>query len=153
MEVSDEVINLLAENVTGSVRDLEGIIASLMAYSTFYNKEINIDLANEILFKTSRKEEKPLTIENIIDKVCEYYDIPVDAIQTKSRKHEIVQVRQISMYLAKKHLDYSTSKIGMYIGKRDHATVLHACNMVRDQIQVDKNFKRDVENIENSLKG
>lgn len=153
LEVSDEVINLLAENVTGSVRDLEGIIASLMAYSTFYNKEINIDLANEILFKTSRKEEKPLTIENIIDKVCEYYDIPVDAIQTKSRKHEIVQVRQISMYLAKKHLDYSTSKIGMYIGKRDHATVLHACNMVRDQIQVDKNFKRDVENIENSLKG
>lgn len=152
LEVSDDVIDYIAENVTESIRDLEGIIASLMAYSTFYKKDINLDLAQQILFKTSRREEKPLTIETIINKVCDYYDISIEAIQTKSRKHEIVQVRQISMYLAKKHLDFSTSKIGAYIGKRDHATVLHACNIVRDQLQVDKNFRRDVENIESSLR-
>lgn len=152
LEVSEDVIELIAENVTESVRDLEGVIASLMAYSTIYKKEINLELAQQILNKNSKKEEKLLTIETIINKVCDYYDIPVDAIQTKSRKHEIVQVRQISMYLAKKHLDFSTSKIGMYIGKRDHATVLHACNIVKDQLEVDKNFKKDVENIESSLK-
>lgn len=152
LEVSDDVIDFIAENVTDSIRDLEGIVVSLMAYSTFYNKEINLELAQQILFKNNKKEDKPLTIETIINKVCEYYDIPIDAIQTKSRKHEIVQVRQISMYLAKKHLDYSTSKIGAYIGKRDHATVLHACNIVRDQLQVDRNFRKDVENIESSLR-
>jgi chromosomal replication initiator protein len=123
-----------------------------MAHSTFYNKEINLELTKEILNKNSKKEEKPITIESIINTVCEYFDVDVDAIQTKSRKHEVVQVRQISMYLAKKHLDFSTSKIGAYIGKRDHATVLHACNMVKDQLQVDKNFRKDMENIESSLK-
>jgi chromosomal replication initiator protein len=150
--VNDEVIDYAAENIAGSVRDLEGFIASLMAHSTFYNKEINLELTKEILNKNSKKEEKPITIESIINTVCEYFDVDVDAIQTKSRKHEVVQVRQISMYLAKKHLDFSTSKIGAYIGKRDHATVLHACNMVKDQLQVDKNFRKDMENIESSLK-
>lgn len=150
--VNNEVIDFAAENITGSVRDLEGFIASLMAHSTFYNKEINLELTKDILNKNSKKEEKPITIESIINTVCEYFDVDVDAIQTKSRKHEVVQVRQISMYLAKKHLDFSTSKIGAYIGKRDHATVLHACNMVKDQLQVDKNFRKDMENIESSLK-
>ena len=150
--VNDEVIDYAAENITGSVRDLEGFIASLMAHSTFYNKEINLELTQDILNKNSKKEEKPITIESIINTVCDYYDVDIDAIQTKSRKHEVVQVRQISMYLAKKHLDFSTSKIGAYIGKRDHATVLHACNMVKDQLQVDKNFRKDMENIESSLK-
>ena len=132
--------------------DGTGVIVSLMAYSTIYGKEIDLNLTHEVIEKSQHHEQKPITIESIITKVCDYYNIDEQSIQTKSRKHEIVQVRQISMYLAKKYLDYSTSKIGAYIGKRDHATVLHACNMVRDQIQVDKNFKADMENIESGLR-
>lgn len=149
--VPDDVITYLAENITDSVRELEGTIASMMAHSTFYNRDIDIALIQQILQKTNRREHRAITIESIISKVCDYYDVSVEAIQAKSRKHEVVQVRQISMYLAKKHLDYSSSKIGMYIGKRDHATVLHACKIVKDQLEVDKNFKKDLENIENSL--
>jgi len=151
LEFPEEVIDYIAEHVTDSVRDLEGIIVSVVAHSTIYNKEIDLDLVRSIIEKTSHKEEKPITIEGIVQHVCDYYDIPVDSIQTKSRKREFVMARQISMYLAKKHLDYSTSKIGLYIGKRDHATVLHACTMVTNQIEVDKNFRADMENIESSL--
>lgn len=152
LKFPEPVIDYIAEKVRDNVRDLEGVIVSLMAYSTIYGKEIDLNLTHEVIEKSQHHEQKPITIESIITKVCDYYNIDEQSIQTKSRKHEIVQVRQISMYLAKKYLDYSTSKIGAYIGKRDHATVLHACNMVCDQIQVDKNFKADMENIESSLR-
>lgn len=152
LKFPEPVIEYIAKNVTDNVRDLEGVIVSLMAHSTIYGKEIDLGLTQDVIEKTSRHKQKPITIDSIISKVCEYYNVEADSIQSKSRKHEIVQVRQISMYLAKKYLDYSTSKIGAFIGKRDHATVLHACNMVRDQIQVDKNFKLDLENIESGLR-
>ena len=147
----EQVIDYIAQNVTDNVRDLEGVIVSIMAHATIYRKDIDLELTHLVLEKSQHHEKKPITIERIINKVCDYYNISADSIQTKSRKHEVVQVRQISMYLAKKYLDYSTTKIGAFIGKRDHATVLHACNMVRDQIQVDRNFKSDLENIESSL--
>lgn len=152
LKFTEPVIDYIANNITDNVRDLEGVIVSLMAHSTIYGKDIDLNLTHEVIEKTNRHKQKPITIDSIISKVCEYYNIDTNSIQSKSRKHEIVQVRQISMYLAKKYLDFSTSKIGAYIGKRDHATVLHACNMVRDQIQVDKNFKLDLENIESGLR-
>ena len=147
----EDVISYIANNVTENVRDLEGMIVSLMAYSTTFNKEIDIELAKEILDKSSYQEEKDITVEGIIENVCDYFGVEVDSIQTKSRKHEIVLARQVSMYLAKKYLDLSTSKIGMYVGKRDHATVLHAFSVVKDQMDVDRNFRADMENIERSL--
>ena len=152
LKFPEDVINFIAATIKESVRDLEGVIVSLMAHSTIYNKDIDLELARSIVSRISKGESKPLTIELIIKKVCQYYDMDEPNIQTKSRKREVVQVRQISMYLAKKHLDISSSKIGLYIGKRDHATVLHACNIVKDQLEVDKNFRVDVETIENSLK-
>ena len=152
IRISEEVISYIAENITENVRDLEGIIVSLMAYSTTFNRDIDMDLAREIITKVSYREEKPVTIEGIIEKVCEYYGLDTESIQTKSRKHEIVLARQISMYLAKKYLDISTSKIGMYVGKRDHATVLHAFSVVKDQMDVDRNFRNDMDNIERTLK-
>ncbi|MCQ2083121.1 MAG: chromosomal replication initiator protein DnaA [Bacteroidaceae bacterium] len=146
------VIDYLANAITDNVRDLEGAIVSIMAHSTIYGRDIDINLARAVLERTQMFERKPITIDDIISKVCEYYSVSPESIQSKSRKHEIVQARQISMFLANKYLDYSTSKIGAYIGKRDHATVLHAFGMVRDQIQIDKNFKADIENIESSLR-
>ncbi len=146
------VISYLASTIRDNVRDLEGAIVSIMANSTIYGRDIDLDLARTVIERTQRFEQKPITIDDIINKVCEYYSVQPEAVQSKSRKHEIVQARQVSMFLANKYLDYSTSKIGAYIGKRDHATVLHAFGMVRDQIQIDKNFKADIENIESSLR-
>ena len=153
LKIPENVINYIAENVSDSVRELEGIVTSLLAHSILLKREIDMDLAERIVRKAVIcGESKPVTIESIISKVCEHYNIEESVIHTKTRKREIVQVRQIAMFLAKKHTDNSASKIGQLIGKRDHATVLHACKTVKDLIEVDKAFKTEIEEIETSIK-
>ena len=153
LTIPDSVIHYIAENVNESVRELEGIINSLLAQSILFKREIDLDLAQHIIRKAIRcTDNKPLTVEEIIQKVCAHYNIDSSAIHTRTRKREIVQVRQIAMYLAKKHTDTSFSKIGKLIGNKDHATVLHACKIVKDQVEVDKTFKAEIDEIEVSLK-
>ena len=153
LNIPENVVNYIAENVSDSVRELEGIVTSLLAHSIILKREIDMDLTERIVRKSVNcSESKPVTIETIIGKVCEHYNIDESAIHTKTRKREIVQVRQIAMFLAKKHTDNSASKIGQLIGKRDHATVLHACKTVKDLIEVDKSFKTEIEEIEASIK-
>jgi chromosomal replication initiator protein len=145
-------VNYIAENVTEHVRDLEGIIASLMAHSLVYNKEVDLDLAKQVVNKTVKLERKQITLEKIQDVVSSYFKIGLKEIHSKSRKREIVQARQVTMFLAKEHTDHSYSHIGNLVGKRDHATVLHACKMVKNSMEVDKNFCSTMKNIENLLK-
>mgnify|MGYP002516597862 FL=1 len=152
LNIPENVINFIAENVDESVRELEGIVNSLLAQSILFKREIDMDLAQRIVRKAIRYENKPITIDSIISKVCAHYNLDESAIHTKTRKREIVQVRQIAMYLAKKHTDHSSSKIGQLIGNRDHATVLHACKMVKDLIDVDKAFKAEMDEIETMIK-
>ena len=153
LNIPENVISYIAENVNESVRELEGIINSLLAQSILFKREIDIDLAQHIIRKAVRiMENKPITIESIIQKVCEHYKMDESVIHTKSRRREVVQVRQIAMYLAKKHTDVSASKIGHLIGNRDHATVLHACKIVKDQVTVDKEFRAEIDKIESSIK-
>ena len=152
LNIPESVVNYIAENVNESVRELEGIINSLLAQSILFKREIDMDLAERIIRKAVRIENKPITIDNIISKVCAHYDLDESVIHTKSRKREIVQIRQIAMYLAKKHTEISASKLGMLIGNRDHATVLHACKTVKDLIEINKSFKSDIEEIEAALK-
>lgn len=153
LNIPETVINYIAENVNESVRELEGIINSLLAQSIIFKRDVDLDLAERIVRKAVRCcESKPVTVEDIIQKVCSHYEIEESAIHTKTRKREVVQVRQVAMYLAKKHTDSSSSKIGQLIGNKDHATVLHACKIVKDQVEVDKAFKADIEEIEASLK-
>lgn len=152
LDIPEDVINYIAENVSDSIRELEGIVNSLLAQSILFKREIDMDLAQRIVRKAIRYENKPITIDSIISKVCAHYNLDESAIHTKTRKREIVQVRQIAMYLAKKHTDHSSSKIGQLIGNRDHATVLHACKMVKDLIDVDKVFKAEMDEIETMIK-
>lgn len=152
LQFPPEVIDYIAENVNDSVRALEGVIVAVMAHSTIYNKDIDLDLVQRIICKIVKTETKTITIDGIIDKVCNYFEIDTSVIHTKSRKREVVQVRQIAMYLAKKHTDSSSSKIGKLIGGKDHATVLHAYKIVKGQCEVDKTFRADVEGIEALLK-
>ncbi|MDL2291578.1 chromosomal replication initiator protein DnaA [Bacteroides sp. OttesenSCG-928-F21] len=147
-----DVIDFIAENITESVRDLEGVIISIMAHSTIYNKDIDLELAQRIVRKIVRSETKAITVDSIIDTVCRYFEVDSSVIHTKSRKREVVQVRQIAMYLAKKHTDTSSSKIGQLIGGKDHATVLHAYKIVKEQCEVNKNFREEVGSLEAQLR-
>lgn len=152
IRMSDEVFNFIADNVTDNVRDLEGILVSLMANAVVNNKEIDLPLAKRVVSMAVRLEKKQLSVQSIQEVVCRYFNLEQAAIQTSSRKREIVQARQITMFLAKKYTDCSFSHIGKIVGKKDHATVLHACKTVKDQIETNKTFRATVVEIENLLK-
>ncbi len=152
LEIPEDVINYIAEYVTDNVRDLEGTIASLLAHSTLIDMPINIELAEKIVSRIVNIKRVDHTVEKIRDMVCEYFSLTVDAIATKSRKREVVQARQIAMYLSKQLTKNSLSSIGFAIGQRDHSTVLHACKIVSDLMDIDKNFRLNVQEIEKKLK-
>lgn len=148
LSISDEVIDYIAEHVTENVRDLEGIVVSLMAHSIINNHEIDIALAQRVVSQTIKFEKKRITIPKIQDTVCNFFNIKKDLIHSASRKREIVQARQITMYFIKQYTELSLSQIGMQVGNRNHATVLHACNTVKDLMEVDKSLKADVQEID-----
>ena len=152
LTISDEVVEFIAKNVTESVRDLEGVLISIMAHSTLTNAPIDLDLARKVMSNVVTLQERTINIKQIRDAVCEYFALPVSAIETKSRKREVVQARQIAMYLAKQLTSESLAAIGKAIGQRDHATVMHACNVVSDQIDIDKNFRLAIQEIESKIK-
>ena len=112
-----EVVDYIAENATENIRDLEGVINAMLAYSVVYNSDIDLELAQRVVARTVKLEQKPITINEIVEHVSEYYDIPVKDICSKSRKQFIAQARQVSMYLAQKHTGLSYSRIGSVIGK------------------------------------
>ncbi len=150
--VPDEVLDFIANNVTDNVRDLEGVLVSLMANSVINNREIDLALAKRVISQAIKLEKKQITVQMIQEIVCKYFNLEQSVIQTQSRKREIVQARQITMYLSKKYTDCSFSHIGKIVGKKDHATVLHACKTIKDQIETSKSFRSAVEEIEIKLK-
>ena len=150
--IPDEVFIFIANNVTENVRDLEGILVSLMANAVINNREIDLPLTKRVVSQAVRLEKKQISVQMIQEIVCKYFNLEQSVIQTNSRKREIVQARQITMYLAKKYTDSSFSHIGKIVGKKDHATVLHACKTIKDQIETSKSFRSSVEEIEVLLK-
>ena len=144
--IPDEVFNFIANNVTENVRDLEGILVSLMANAVINNREIDLPLTKRVVSQAVRLEKKQISVQMIQEIVCKYFNLEQSVIQTNSRK------REITMYLAKKYTDSSFSHIGKIVGKKDHATVLHACKTIKDQIETSKSFRSSVEEIEVLLK-
>lgn len=153
LSIPSDVIDYIAENVTENARDLEGVIVSIMAHSLVYNKEIDLALARRVIDQAIKKiEKKKITIDLIQDIVCNFYNIKPDLIHTASRKREIVQARQVTMYLSKQYTEMPFAQIGNLIGKKNHATVLHACRTVKEQMEVDKSFRDEISEIELKLK-
>jgi len=151
LSISDEVINFIADNVTDNVRDLEGIIVSLMAHSIINNRDIDMNLAQRVMEQTIRFEKKRITVQKIQEIVCGFFNIKKELVYSNSRKREIVQARQVTMFFVKKHTELSLSQIGAQVGNRNHATVLHACNTVKDLAEVDKGFRANIDEIERLL--
>ena len=150
--LSDEVFNYIVDHVTDNIRDLEGVLVSLMANSLINNSPVDMAMAQRVVGQTVRVENKELSIEKIQEKVCRFFNLEESLVQTPSRKREIVQARQITMFLAKKYTSASFSRIGKVVGVKDHATVLHACKTVKDQMDINKNFRSTVEAIEETLR-
>jgi chromosomal replication initiator protein len=153
ISLGENVLEYIAEHVTDSVRELEGILISLHAHSTLYGREIDMALAERVISRAVRVLEKELTIEDIVRSTCEYYHVKDEHLYTSSRKRDIVLARQVSMYLAHKHLpNLSLARIGQCIGSKDHSTVLHACRTIEDQLEVNKVVEVAIDEIEAKLK-
>ena len=150
--IAPDVVDFIARNVSNSIRELEGIIVSLMARSIILKKEISVEMAECVLASSIQLKKKQITIELIQQKVCDYYNMDVKLLQSKTRKREIALARQISMYLAKKYTEYPLSHIGSRLGGKDHATVHYACKMISQQVEIDKSLRAQVDEIEQSLK-
>ena len=152
LKIPAEVIDFIASTASGSVRDLEGVISSLMAYSIVYNCNIDMRLAERVVKRAVKMDDKPLTVDDILEKVCAHYNVTTAQINSKSRKRDYVVARQVSMYLAQKYTKMPASRIGRLVGNRDHSTVIHSCSQVEKRLQVDKVFKADVVSIETSFR-
>ena len=152
LKIPADVIQYIAETANGSVRDLEGVVNSLMAYSIVYSTALDMRLAERIIKRAVKVDNHPLTIDDILEKVCKHYNVSQQHVFSKSRKRDYVQVRQVSMYLATKYTKMPAGRIGQLIGNRDHSTVIHSCNTVEKRLKVDKAFSAELSSIENSFK-
>jgi len=152
INIIDEVIEYVATHISNNIRELEGALISLLAQSTLNKKEITIDLARDIIDKLIKNTKREISIDYIQKVVCNYFNIPVEQLNNTTRKREIVQARQISMYFSKTLTKCSLATIGSQIGGKDHATVLHACKTVNNLLETDKSFKNQVDEIEKKLK-
>lgn len=153
LSIPDNVLSYIAEKLDESVRDLEGIIVSLMAYSLTSRCEIDINLVNKLLPRYINKpvSESTISIEEVRRKVCEYFNMKEEVMVSKSRKAEIVYVRQLAIYLASEHTKLSNIQIGLNIGGRNHATVIHSIKQVKNLLEVDEKARQDIESIEAML--
>jgi len=152
IELPEEVIEYIATHITENIRELEGALISLLAQSTLNKKEITLDLAKEMIDKLIKSTKREISIDYIQKVVCNYFNIPLDQIQSKTRKREIVQARQVAMFFSKSMTKSSLATIGAQIGGKDHATVLHACKTVNNLIETDKRFRLQIDEIEKKLK-
>lgn len=152
IEMPDEVLEYIATHITNNIRELEGALISLLAQSTLNRKEITIELARQMIDKLIRSSKREISIDYIQKVVCDFFNVPVDMMQSKTRKREIVQARQVAMYFSKNLTKSSLATIGAQIGGKDHATVLHACKTVNNLIDTDKRFRTQITEIEKKLK-
>ena len=152
LKIHADVIQFIAETANGSVRDLEGVINGLLANSIVYNTNIDMRLAERVIKRAVKVDNKPLTIDDILETVCHHFGVNQQHVFSKSRKRDYVQVRQVSMYFAQKYTKMPASRIGQLIGNRDHSTVIHSCSTVEQRLKVDKAFSAELASIENAFK-
>lgn len=149
--LSDDVIDFIAQNVRDSVRDLEGILASLLAHSTLTDKEIDIQLAEQIISHIVAIQPRQTSISDIIATVAEYFNIPPKALVAQNRSKDVSQARHVALYLSKELTNCSLNEIGFKMGRRTHATVLHSISLVKSQLEFDPVLRQRVAQIQSQL--
>ena len=152
LNIPEDVVLYIAKTANGSVRDLEGVVNSLLAYSVVFNTNIDLQLAQRVIKRAVNVEKKPVTIDDILERVCNHFNVSLADVNGKSRKRDLVVARQVSMYLTQKYTKMPTNRIGKLIGNRDHSTVIHSCTQVEERMKIDKSFANEVQSIENSFR-
>ncbi|MFD2586849.1 chromosomal replication initiator protein DnaA [Croceitalea marina] len=147
VEMPDDIIDHVAKNIKTNIRELEGAIISLIAQSSFNKREVTLELAQQVVEKFVKNTKREVSIDYIQKVVSDYFEMDVATLQSKTRKRHIVQARQLAMFFAKKFTKASLASIGSQIGKRDHATVLHACKTVDNLAETDKQFRKYIEDL------
>lgn len=150
--IPNDVIIFIATHITSNIRELEGCLIRLLAFSSLTSTDISIDLAREVLKDTIRIEKKKISIESIQKAVSEHFRIPDGMLQAKTRKKEVVLPRQVAMYLSKRLTNNSLKTIGLHFGGRDHSTVIHACQTIEDRVKENPQLGDLIERIVRSIK-
>ena len=151
IDLDQEVIEFIAHNIKSNIRELEGALIRLMAHASLHQRNLDLDLAKEVLRDLMQDVQVNLSIEEIQRIVCEYLDINEDLIRAKTRKREVVRARQIAMYFCKEVTQHSLKTIGLHFGGRDHSTVIHAVKTVEDQVDTDVQFRDMVDQISRKI--
>lgn len=151
LTIPDDVFNFIVKHAKDNVRDLEGALTSLMANAIYCNVDLSMELAQKVLSQTVGVEEHKVSIPDIIDIVCKFYNVEKADIMGRKRKREIVLARQVAMYLAKELTDASLAAIGAEVGGRDHSTVIYADKAIRDLMDTNNRFKEEMGEIHELL--
>lgn len=150
--LSDEIVDFIAANVRDSVRDLEGILASLLAHSTLTDKEIDLPLAEKVVSHIVALQPQTISIEDVMDAVSKHYNVSEKAIMAQNRSRDISMARHVAVYLCKQMTDRSLTEIGYRMGRRTHATMLHSIAFVRDMMEHDAVLRQQIAQIEATIK-
>lgn len=150
--IPDDVIQLIAESVKSNIRELEGSLVRILACASLTNRDVTLELAQEVLrdFVKSAPERKP-NVPLIKKAVAQHFDVPVESLKAKTRISRVVMARQVAMYIARELTDSSLEAIGAYFGGRDHSTVIHACSKIQNLIERDPALKKRVQTIREEL--
>lgn len=151
VQIPGEIIEFIAINITSNIRELEGALIRLLAYSSLNGKDITLSLAKDVLKNLSLVKKKTILIEEIQRIVSSHYDISDDMLRAKTRKKEIAFVRQVAMYLAKELTNSSLKTIGLHFGGRDHSTVIHAIQTIEQLIKNDEKVREDIEALKHKI--
>ena len=152
IEIPSEVAEYLAYSVDTNLRDMEGVLNSLIFHATLLKKEIDLELAKEVLRNIVKEIQSDVSVDFIQKMVAEYFKVDIDSLKAKVKKREIVIPRQLAMYFCKRYTQLTLALIGENFGGRDHSTVIHALESVEDMIKTDPNFKNSVEELSKKLK-
>lgn len=152
VDLPPNVLEFISFNVRSNVRELEGVLISIIAQAALNQREIDLDLAKEVISKFVDNISNDITVELIQKIVAEHYEIPIEKLKEKTRKRFVVRARQLSMYLAKQLSNRSLKQIGTAFGGRDHSTVIHACQTIESMLENDTRFKTEVSDLAKRLK-
>lgn len=151
LDIPEDVIEYVADNLQDNVRELEGIVHSMLAYSVVHGSNINLDFARKILKANTRYRRRTLTIEDIVESVCRHYKVTHEELYGECRKAEFVLARQVAMYLSQKHTGDTAKHIGYVIGRRTHATVIHGIHNIEKKMKENSAFKKEIRELEKKM--
>lgn len=151
IRIDPDVMDFIAHHVKSNIRELEGSLIRLLAHATLHGREIDLDLARDVLRDLIKETRVALGVEQIQAVVCEYFRIPEDLVRARTRKREVVQARQVAMYFSKQLTKHSLKAIGLKFGGRDHSTVIHGVQSVENQMETDTKFRDIVDEIGHKL--